>query len=140
MHGKLLLSASLLAAVLTVLLPAPRAQAWPLRYFPATYPVYNAIAYQNALRLAAYQNALRVAAMQRAAVSPLYGLPPGLYPLALRRAALQRGANISWARQMATFQRMNLNRRFGGGSSDDSSGPAPSSDSGSSGDSGSGGD
>jgi hypothetical protein len=148
---------SCLAALLLMLFSTAPAVAQPLRPFIPAYQanIANAIAYQNALRLAAYQHALQVAAYQRAlqiaAVQNaqhlaalhqggpnLTGLPPGLYSVALRKYELQAGANRSLAQQMAAFQRMALNRRLGGGGGS-SDGPAPSSDSGPSGDSGSGG-
>ena len=130
MRGNLLLAVSS-ATLATFLLSPAAALAWPPRPFGAAYPNYNVMAYQNAARLAAmraaiYQNAFR-AALPPSAGPSLYGLPPTLYPLAFRRAAMQRGAEISWARQVAMSQAMVLNRLTGGGSSG-GDGPAASGD------------
>ncbi len=76
MRNKLHLAPSSLIAILLCLLSAPGAMAQGVRINPG-FSVYQAIAYENALRLDAYQNALRLAALQRAAqlnagMQPLY--------------------------------------------------------------------
>jgi hypothetical protein len=95
MRGMSLRAAPFLAAFLTMLLPGAKALALPPLYrgaLPAAYGyqagTYNAIAYQNARRLAIYQQALRQAAYQQSYLANIGR--PLLYQQALRQQYLYR--------------------------------------------------